>query len=228
MASSLGNRVSSSGLRLANDQGVLDADTAAVGQVDTGFHGHHGASKQCTGGGGVDSRRFVDLQTDAVTEAVAEVLGVAGVGDDLAGGGVDLAQRRPRPRAPRGRPAGRRTPARRSPAATARRRAEHEGAGHVGVVAADQRTEVDLDEVTRRQHRVGRPVMRDRRVGAGRHDGLERRSVGAVLEHQRLQLAADLPLGAARPQAAAGSPARPGRRRRPRTPAAAARPRRRP
>ena len=69
--------------RLAHDQRVLDADTAAVGQIDTGLHGHRGASKQCTGGRRADSRRFVDLQSDTVPEAVAEVLGVPGVGDHL-------------------------------------------------------------------------------------------------------------------------------------------------
>ncbi len=84
-----------------------------------------------------------------------------------------------------------------------RGRRQHEGAGHVGVVSAHQRTEVDLDEVTRRQHRVGRPVVRDRRVGAGRHDGLERHPVGAVIEHQRLEFAAHLFLGPARPQSPA-------------------------
>src|ERR1700754_3343724 len=71
------------GCRLAYDEGVLDADTAAIGQVDTGLHRHRGASKQCTGGGRADTRRFVDLQSDAVPEPVAEVLLVAGVDDDL-------------------------------------------------------------------------------------------------------------------------------------------------
>ena len=69
--------------RLAHDQRVLDADTAAIGQVDTGLHSHRGASKQCTGGRRIDSRRFVDLQTDTVPEAVGEVLGVPRVGDHL-------------------------------------------------------------------------------------------------------------------------------------------------
>ena len=66
------------------------------------------------------------------------------------------------------------------------------------MIAGDQRAEVDLDEVAGGQHRVGRAVVRDRRVGARRDDGLERHPVGAVVEHQRLELAADLLLGAAR------------------------------
>ena len=52
---------------------------------------------------------------------------------------------------------------------------EDDGAGHVGVVAVDGRAEVELEEVAVAQHgRVG-PVVRDRRVGAGGHDRLERR-----------------------------------------------------
>ena len=56
---------------------------------------------------------------------------------------------------------------------------EHEGAGHVGVVAVDGRAEVELQEVAVAQHgRVG-PVVRDRGVGAGGHDRLEGRRLGA-------------------------------------------------
>src|SRR5829696_2026601 len=69
------------GRRLAHHQRVLDADTAAIGQVDTGLNSHRRASKQCTGGSRVDTRRFVDLQPDAVPEAVGEVLGVSCIGD---------------------------------------------------------------------------------------------------------------------------------------------------
>src|SRR5712675_2283005 len=69
------------GCCLAHDKGVLDTDTAAIGQIDTGFHGDRRASKQCTGGGRTDSRRFVDLQSDTVAEAVAEVVGIPGIGD---------------------------------------------------------------------------------------------------------------------------------------------------
>ena len=46
-------------------------------------------------------------------------------------------------------------------------------------------------------------MVRNRGVGARGHDGLERHPVGAVVQHQRLQLAAHLALGAAGPQATA-------------------------
>ena len=56
---------------------------------------------------------------------------------------------------------------------------EHQGAGHVGVVAVDGRAEVELQEVAVAQFgRVG-PVVRDRRVGAGGHDRLEGRRLRA-------------------------------------------------
>ena len=222
MASSLGNRVSKSGASLADDQRVLDADTAAVGQIDTGLHGDRRASKQCTGGRRADSRRFVDLQSDAVAESVAEVVGVPGVGDDLPRRGVDLLERGPgRERFP-ARPlrGGHQLVDVELPL---RGRRQHERAGHVGVIAAHQGAEVDLDEVAGRQHRVGGPVVRDRRVGPGRHDGLERHAVGAVVEHQRLEFAAHLFLCPARPQPAALDQVVSAPRRPPRTPAAAAR-----
>jgi hypothetical protein len=45
--------------------------------------------------------------------------------------------------------------------------------------------------------------MRDRRIGAGGHDRLERHRISTVVEHQRFQLTADLTFGPARSQAAA-------------------------
>ena len=70
------------------------------------------------------------------------------------------------------------------------------------MVAGDQSTEVDLDEVTCSQHSVGGPVMRYGRVRSSRDDRLERCAVGAVHQHQRFEVVADLLLGAARAQPA--------------------------
>ena len=64
-------------------------------------------------------------------------------------------------------------------------------------------------------------MVRDRRVGAGGHDGLERRRLGAERQHPGVELAADL---AARSGPAAARPRRSARRapgRRPRRPAQA-------
>src|SRR6476646_11421078 len=79
--------------RVADDQRVLDSDAAVVGQIDTWLDGDRRASKQCTGGRRADSRRFVDLQPDTVAEPVAEVVGVAGLRDDLPRRAVDILER---------------------------------------------------------------------------------------------------------------------------------------
>src|SRR3954471_18165676 len=60
------------------------------------------------------------------------------------------------------------------------RGAEHERARHVGVVAVDERAEVELHQRSGVQHGVGRPVVRHRGVRPGAHNRLERRAVGAV------------------------------------------------
>ena len=145
----------------------------------------------------------MDLQPHPVAEAMTEVCAMPGVVDHPASRSVHVGQTGPG--------------FQRNPACSLRGAdqliylqlpvgglAQDEGAGHVGVIAADQRAEVDLDEVAGRKHRLGGPVMRDRRIRPAGHDRLERHAVGAVLEHQRLELAAHLELGAARPQSAAG------------------------
>ena len=145
----------------------------------------------------------MDLQPHPVAEAVAEVLAVPGVGDHPASRGVDVGQVRSGPQ--------------RIAAGLLRGAdqlidlalpigglAQHKRPGHVGVIAADQGTEVDLDEVAGGQHRIGGPVMRDRRIRPAGHDRLERDAVGAVVEHQGFQFAAHLAFGPAGPQPAAG------------------------
>src|SRR3954452_4020919 len=79
--------------RVADDQRVLDSDTAVVGQIDTWLHGDRRASKQCTGGRGADTRRFVDLQPTPMPEPVTEVVGVASVGDAPPRRPVDILER---------------------------------------------------------------------------------------------------------------------------------------
>src|SRR4051812_25937573 len=62
----------------ANDDGVLDTDPTATGQVDTGLDGHRHALDECSRGRlSHQERRFVDLEPYAVTESVrADVAGV--------------------------------------------------------------------------------------------------------------------------------------------------------
>ncbi len=73
--------------------------------------------------------------------------------------------------------------------------AQHVGARHVGVVAADLRPEVEFHEVALRKDRAGRSMVRDRRIGTGGDDRLEGDAVGAVLEHAPFEVAGDLLLG---------------------------------
>ena len=63
------------------------------------------------------------------------------------------------------------------------------------MVAGVERTEVDLEQVAALERTIGGAVVRDGRVRATRHDGLERDRVGAGLEHEPLETACDLPLG---------------------------------
>ena len=63
-------RVSSSGVAIAHDERVLDADAAAAREVDAGLDGDRHAGGECTGTGLGQGRRLVDLQADAVAEAV--------------------------------------------------------------------------------------------------------------------------------------------------------------
>src|SRR5215207_2513719 len=184
---------------VADHEGVLDPDSAAPGEIDPWLDGDGHPIGQCTGAEGAQRRCLVDLQADAVAETVQEGLAVAAGDDHVPGGGVDRADvRAGRQRLPAGLlrrpdqlvdlllPTGRLT--------------QHQRAGHVRVVAADGGAEVELDQVAALQHPVHRPVMRHRRVRAGRHDRLERAGVRAELQHPGVQVAADLPLGAPGPQ----------------------------
>ena len=144
----------------------------------------------------------MDLQANAVPQPVAEMFAVARVDDQLARRAVHVTQTGPGVQ---------RLAA--GPLRIGDQRidlelpvgglAQHESAGHVGVIAGHQRAEVDLDEIALRQHRIGRPVVRDRRIRPCRNNGLERDRIGPVVEHQGLQLARHRTFGATGPQPAA-------------------------
>src|SRR6478752_305636 len=77
---------------LAHDEGVLDADSSAAGQVDAGLDGDRCAASESTGRADPQHRGLVDLQADPVTETVREGVAVAGLHHDVPRGGVDRAQ----------------------------------------------------------------------------------------------------------------------------------------
>ena len=175
---------------------VLDPDADRAGHVDARLDGHDLAGGQRRVRALRQPRALVDLGADAVAEAVAEVLAVAGGGDDLARDGVDLA------------PAG----------AGAHRgqrgllSAEHqlvdlavarvELAGRVGAravrgVAVELGAPVDRDQRAGRDRDVARDGVRQRAVLAGGDDRRERRGLGAGLAHRDLEVERDVALGAA-------------------------------
>ena len=81
---------------LGDDHEVLDAHATDAGQVDARLDGHDMARDEPRPAGPCKPRRLVDVEPDAVPEAMAEVVAVARGGDDVAGDRVDLATGRAR------------------------------------------------------------------------------------------------------------------------------------
>src|ERR1041384_5385724 len=76
---------------LADHEGVLDADPAPPRQVDAGLDGDRHTGRKCPGTCLRQRRCLVDLQPDAVAEAVQELVPVPGLLDHLARRAVDVA-----------------------------------------------------------------------------------------------------------------------------------------
>ena len=72
------------------DHNVLDAHTELAGDVDSRLRADRAADGHDGLAGEVCAGQLVDIKAEGVPEAVAEVLAVAGLGDDVARGGVDL------------------------------------------------------------------------------------------------------------------------------------------
>src|SRR6478735_4094369 len=72
-----------------HDQGVLDSDTPAAGEVHARLHGHRHSSGESTGRPRPQSRSLVDLQPDSVPRAVGERVAVPRGLDHRAGRDVD-------------------------------------------------------------------------------------------------------------------------------------------
>src|SRR5215813_5813212 len=151
-------------------QGVLDPDAALARQVDAGLDGDGNAGRESTGPYGAQHGCLVDLQAHAVPEAVAEVIAVPGGGDHVPGRRV---LRRGDERVQVALPGG--------------GRAERDGPGQVGVVAAEQGPAVDRDQVAVRQRTAAGRVMRGVPVRPAGHDRVEGRLVRAAVGHLALQ-----------------------------------------
>src|SRR6516165_6436860 len=78
------------GAVLGHDEGVLDTDAAVPGNVDTGLDGHDEAGGEDSSAQLGDGGGLVDIEADAVTGAVLEAVGPAGLRDDGAADAVEL------------------------------------------------------------------------------------------------------------------------------------------
>src|SRR6478736_8578520 len=158
---------------LANLHHVLDPDPADPGEVDPGFDRDHGAFGKLVLLGRSEPRLLVDLEADPVTQAVDEVVPVPRLRDDGPRRGIHL-------------DAGytRSNHVDRSLLRLAddvvhllelcRGLTERDRAGHVGVIALDERTEIELDHVALLEHTMPGLVMGLGRVLTDSHDRIER------------------------------------------------------
>ena len=97
---SLGASVRRSHPSVGDQHGVLDADTAEIGEVHPGLDGHHVTGDEGSSRAGRHPRLLVDVEADPVAGGVQERVAPAGVVDHRAAGRVDLRGRRPRPPPP--------------------------------------------------------------------------------------------------------------------------------
>src|SRR5690606_13142937 len=74
-----------------DDHVILDSHAALAGDVYAGFDGEGHPFPERLVVGGAHGGKFVDLQAQAVTDAVGEPVPVSGGGDHLPGGLVDFA-----------------------------------------------------------------------------------------------------------------------------------------
>ena len=140
-------------------------------------------------------RAFVDLEADAVAGAVQVPVAVAGLDEHVAAGAVDLAGRDAAD--DRGDPGALRRRHQFVQLALLRGRlADHVRPGHVGVVAVDERADVDDHGVALDDQPIGRFVVRTGSVlGTGRDDRLVAPVVRAEAAHPVLEFVADVGLG---------------------------------
>ena len=136
----------------------------------------------------------MDVDTNAVAQAMVVVIAITGIADDLLGklenvvaldarmdGGDALLVRTAHERI--------------EVKLLGRGLAHHDGTRHIGAIVAVARAVIHEDEVALLDHAVARDGMRVGGVGTTRHDGTEGQAVGAVGKHKVLELVADLLLG---------------------------------
>ena len=180
---------------VGHDHEVFDTDASESFTIDPRLHGHYVPDLQFQVTGAIDERILVDQQADSVPGPMTEPFAVASLGDCIAAhriefGGADAGL----DRVDAGSLGGEHHLVELE--LLLRRLTDEERARHVAVIAVVQRADIDDDRVPRLDSRVGRPVVRQRRVdGSRRHDRLVAGSTGSQLAHADLQPIADLDLG---------------------------------
>src|SRR5258708_7116366 len=170
----------------ADDEGVLDPDTALAGQVDPRLDRDGDPFLQSTCPARSHQRRFVHLEANTVSQSMTEMPGIAGRGYQVPGSRVDDGDVRAGhggfdPGQLRGchqvvdlpLPGG--------------RLAQRDRPGHVGVVAVEAGTAVDRDQVAARECPSTRRVVRDRAIWPAGHDGVEGQAFRTKVDHGPLQ-----------------------------------------
>ena len=175
-------------------QHILDTHAEFAGQIDAGLCGDDGVLRQLCVRAGRGDGVLVDVEPEAVSEAVTEAVPVARIGDDLARGGVhtlaghaglcrgNAGQLRVEHGLVHG-------------AHLVARHADGDGARHVRAVAVFAAAEVHRHKVALCHAPVAGHAVRHARVRSGEHDGVKARALRAEAQHAVNELGRDLPLG---------------------------------
>ena len=180
---------------LGDQYEIFDAETAEANTIEARFDGHDVSDPKFQGRCRRLKRVFVDLEANAVTRRVqipVEITGLLNpvtavrvditskraVRDCVESGELDIKQKRIDLLLPWG------------------RFTDHITAGHIGVVAVDEGSDVDHDRVTFDDPTEPGLMVRTRCViGSTRNDGVVTRSVGAAPTHPVLEFIANVRLG---------------------------------
>src|SRR5438045_2760912 len=171
--------------RVQNDI-VLDADAAPPGTVDSWLDRDNGALGERTLGGASETWRFMHLETDAMSEPVAEQLAKTAPFDVATGDRIRVTPGHAGANVLRGlliRLANDVVYL----ALLVCRSATHDGPRAVRAVALDFRADAEEQDVavTDLRHRGSR--VRKRRPRSGRHDGRERKAFAAFVAQRALE-----------------------------------------
>lgn len=178
--------------RVGDEKKFLDAGASESHTIRPGLDGHHVTDPENVVRPRIHPRGLVNEETHAVTHAVGELPLQARRSENPAAGGVDFARHHTRSDGgdtcfacgAHDGMAFAHLPCTWS--------VDHEGTGHVGVVAVDESAEIDDNGLTRGDATRRRMVMRQCCVVTGRDDRRKTDVIGTVPPHCRLERIADV------------------------------------